>query len=141
MGDVSVRWIGGQLMLGVDSHGHSLVSGSWPERMPEWSGIKPSDLLLLAASSCCTYDVVLIMSRQREALESLEIKCTGTQLPDPPYTFTDIHLHFVAYGSVNAKKLERAINLSIEKYCSVISTLKPTVKVTQDYEIVPHTHS
>ena len=141
MGDVSIKWIGGQLMMGVDSHGHSIVSGSWPERTPEWSGIKPSDLLLLAAASCCVYDVVLIMSRQRAQLEGLEVQCSGKQLPEPPHTFTDIHLHFIALGSVDAKKLERAINLSTEKYCSVINTLKPVVRVTQDYEIAPHTHT
>jgi putative redox protein len=127
-------------MVGVDSQGHSLISGSWLERTPEWSGIKSSDLLLLAASSCCMYDVVLIMNRQREPLEGLEITCSGKQLSAPPYTFTGMHLHFTAYGSVEAKKLERAINLSIDKYCSVINTLKPVVQITHDYEITPRQH-
>lgn len=136
MGQVAVKWMGSQLMVGVDSFGHPVVTGSWPERTPEWAGLKPSDLLLLSAASCSAYDVVMILSKQRERLEGLEVTCSGTQLPEPPYTFTAIHLHYTARGLVNAEKLARAIALSEDKYCSVINTLKPTVKVTSDFEIV-----
>lgn len=136
MGQVAVKWMGSQLMVGVDSFGHPVVTGSWPERTPEWAGLKPSDLLLLSAASCSAYDVVMILSKQRERLEGLEVTCSGAQLPEPPYTFTAIHLHYTARGPVNAEKLARAISLSEEKYCSVINTLKPAVKVTSDFEIV-----
>jgi putative redox protein len=127
--------MGSQLMVGVDSFGHPVVTGSWPERTPEWAGLKPSDLLLLSAASCSAYDVVMILGKQREPLEGLEVSCSGTQLPEPPYTFTEIHLHYTARGPLNAEKLARAIALSEDKYCSVINTLKPTVKVTSDFEI------
>jgi len=136
MGQVTVKRIGSQLMVGVDSFGHPLVMGSWPEQSPEWAGLKPSDLLLLSAASCSAYDVALILDRQREPLEGLEVICSGEQLPEPPYAFTDIHLHYRAYGAVEPRKLERAIKLSEEKYCSIINTLKPAVNITNDYEIV-----
>jgi putative redox protein len=123
-------------MVGVDSFGHPLVMGSWPEKEPEWAALKPSDLLLLAAASCSAYDVVLILSKQREPLEGLEVQCTGEQRPDPPYNFTHIHLHYIVRGAVDEKKLKRAIQLSEEKYCSVINTLKPTVEISSDYELV-----
>jgi putative redox protein len=136
MGQVSLKWIDSQLMVGADSFGHALVMGSWPEQSPEWAGLKPSDLLLLSAAACSAYDVVMIMKKQREPLEGLEVTCAGVQLPDPPYTFTAIHLHYVARGPVSGPKLARAIALSEEKYCSVVNTLKSVVKVTSDYEIV-----
>lgn len=136
MGQVAVKWMGSQLMVGVDSFGHPLVVGSWPERTPEWAGLKPSDLLLLSAASCSAYDVVMILGKQREPLTGLEVSCSGTQLPGPPYTFTAMHLHYTVHGPVDAQKLARAIALSEEKYCSVINTLKSTVKVTSDFEIV-----
>ena len=136
MGQVTVKRISSQLMVGVDSYGHPLVMGSWPEQTPEWAGLKPSDLLLLSAASCSTYDVAMILDRQHEPLEGLEVICTGEQLPNPPHAFTSIHLHYRAYGAVDPRKLERAIALSEDKYCSIINTLKPAVKITSDYELV-----
>jgi putative redox protein len=135
MGTVSLKLVAGQLMVGADSFGHPLVIGSWPEKSPEWAGLKPSDLLLLAAASCSAYDVAMILGKQREPLEALEVQCTGTQEPEPPYQFTAIHLHYTAKGAVNPQKLARAIELSETKYCSVINTLKASVRITNDYDI------
>jgi putative redox protein len=137
MGTVAVKWIESQLMTGVDSFGHPLVMGSWPEKEPEWAGLKPSDLLLLSAAACSAYDVVMILTRQREPLTGLEVSCAGQQQPEAPYAFTKIHLHYTLKGSqLNPKKIERAIRLSEDKYCSVVNTLKATVEITSDFEVV-----
>lgn len=136
MGTVSVRWIESKLMVGVDSFGHPLVMGSWPEQSPEWAGLKPSDLLMLAASSCTMYDVVTILTKQHEPLEKLEVTCTGEQMSEPPYAFTTMHLQYTAYGPLSEAKLQRAIQLSEEKYCSVTNTLKAGVKITRSYTLV-----
>jgi putative redox protein len=136
MGNIAVKWMGGQLMVGVDSFGHPLVMGSWPEREPEWAGLKPSDLLMLAAGGCAAPDVVLIMKRQHQPMEGLEVACAGEQQSEPPYAFTSLHLHFITRGPVSAEKLKRAIALSENKYCSVIATLRPTVAIVCDFEIV-----
>ncbi|GAB4579681.1 MAG: OsmC family protein [Anaerolineales bacterium] len=133
---IALKWLESQLMAGVDSFGHPIIIGSWPEKEPQWAGLKPSDLLLLSAASCSAYDVIKILFKQREPLEGLEVQCTGEQEPDPPYRFTKIHLHFKITGLVNLTKLERAIYLSQEKYCSVVNTLKPVVDITCDYELV-----
>ncbi len=136
MGTVSIKWVDSQLMVGVDSNGRPLVVGSWPEKDPNWSGLKPSDLLLLAAGACSAYDVVVSLSKQREPLKSLEISVTGSQLETPPYVFESLHLHYRVEGDVDRNKLKKAINLSEEKYCSVINTLRPSVKITSDFTIV-----
>jgi len=136
MGTVSIKWIDSQLMVGVDSLGHPIIAGSWPEKTPEWAGLKPSDLLLLSAASCSAYDVVKILNKQREPLLGLEVQCTGEQQPDPPFKFLAIHLHYIAKGKVTAQKLARAIELSETKYCSVVCTLSAIVKITSDYEIL-----
>lgn len=135
MGTVSLRLVDSQLMIGADSFGHPLVVGSWPERSPEWAGLKPSDLLLLAAASCSAYDVAMILGKGRQPFEDLEVQCTGTQAPAPPFQFTAIHLHYKVKGAVNEQKLARAIELSETKYCSVVNTLKATVKITSDYDL------
>ena len=136
MGTVAVKWIDSQLMVGVDSFGHPLVSGSWPEQNPEWAGLKPSDLLMLSAAACSAYDVVMILTKQRAPLAGLEVTCTGQQAAEAPYQFTSLHLHYKVKGPLNEKKVERAIRLSEDKYCSVVNTLKPTVEITSDFEIV-----
>ncbi len=136
MGLVAVKWIGSQLMVGVDSFGHPVVAGSWPERSPEWAVLKPSDLFLLSVAACSAYDVVMILTKQHEPLPGLEVTCEGAQLPDPPYTFTSLHLHYTVRGPVDEQKLARAIALSEDKYCSVVNTLKEAVKISSDYEII-----
>ena len=135
MGTVAIKWIDSKLMTGVDSFGHPLTIGSWPERTPEWAGLKPSDLLMLAAASCSAYDVVMILTKQREPLAGLEVTCTGEQAAEAPYQFTHLHLHYKLKGPLNQQKVERAIRLSEDKYCSVLNTLKPTVEITNDFEI------
>ena len=135
MGTVALKWLGSKMMTGVDSRGNPLVIGSWPEKEPPWSGLKPSDLLLLAAASCSTHDVLNILRKQRQDLQSLEITCEGDQATEAPYAFRRIHLHFAARGKVEAEKLERAIELAIHKYCSVISSLHPEIEISSDYRI------
>ena len=135
-GTVTVTWIESMLMVGADSRGRPLTIGWQRDKKPEWTGLKPSDLLLLAAASCSTYDVVNILTKQREPLEGLEATCTGEQSEEAPYQFTEIHLHFAVKGAVNPKKVEKAIQLSEEKYCSVTNTLKHGVKITHDFEII-----
>ncbi len=135
MGTVSIKWIDSQLMVGIDSFGHPVVTGSWPEQNPEWAGLKPSDLMLLSAAACSAYDVVMILQKQREPLEGLDVQCTGHQAAEPPYAFTALHLHYLAKGAIDPHKLARAIELSETKYCSVVNTLKNAVTITSEYEI------
>ena len=137
MGIITLRCVEKYLMVASDSNGHSIVIGRSPDPEHDWAGVKPSDLLLMAVASCSAYDVVEILTKQREPFKDLKVLCTGDQMSDPPYRFTEIHLHYQVHGIVNPAKLEKAIRLSQEKYCSVISTIRPDTSVTSDYEIVP----
>lgn len=123
-------------MAGVDSRGTPAVIGIWPEHEPLWRGLKASDMLLMSAAACSAYDVVNILRKQREPLESLEVFCTGEQESEPPKRFTHIHLHYQFKGDLNQEKVKKAINLSEEKYCSVLNTLKDSVELTSDWKIL-----
>lgn len=136
MSTISLRWVEEHLMVASDSHGHSIVVGSSPDPQFEWMGVKPSDLLLMAAAACSAYDVVEILTKQREPLDDLKVECTGDQMADAPWTFTHIHLHYTLRGAVKPERVEKAIRLSEDKYCSVINTLRPNVQVTSDFEIL-----
>jgi putative redox protein len=135
---VNVKWIHstGTLMAGVDSRGTPAIIGMWSEHEPPWRGLKASDLLLMSAASCSTYDVVTILKKRREPLESLEVICTGEQESEPPNRFTHIHLLYLIKGEIKPESIEKAIQLSEEKYCSVLNTLKGSVEITSEYEIV-----
>jgi len=137
MASVVVRWVESHLMVGTDSNGNSIVIGKLVDDQKRASGMKPSDLLLLAAASCSAYDVVDILNKQREPFKDLQVNCEGIQIEKPPYNFIKIHLHYIVTGAVEAKKLEQAIRLSEEKYCSVINTIRPGVQITNDFEIIP----
>lgn len=136
MAAVTVRVVENKLLVGTDSNGHSIVIGKAPDDGSRFIGMKPSDLLLLAAASCSAYDIVDILNKQREPLAGLIVNCKGDQESDPPYTFTKIYLHYQVWGRVKPIKLERAIELSEQKYCSVIASLKPGVPISSDYEIL-----
>ena len=136
MGTITLRWVEDKLMTITDSNGHSIVVGRYPGGELTWGGVKPSDLLLMAAAACSAYDIVEILGKQREPLEDLTVLCSGEQMAEPPYTFTRLHLHYKVKGAVKPEKLERAIRLSEEKYCSVVSTLRLGVPVSSAYEII-----
>lgn len=141
MSNIALKWAGegSQLFYGRDSFGHVLMAGSWPDDDPnwqEWKATKPSDLLMLSLASCSAYDVVMILKRQRQELTNLYIEVDGNQASEPPYQFTDIHLHYIVEGKdLDPQKVERAIVLSQEKYCSVAATIRGVATLTHSHEI------
>ena len=137
MARIVLRQVEHLVMVGTDSNNHSVVIGKTADEPPVWVGVKPSELLLMAAASCSAYDVIEILTKQRQPFHNLVVVCNGSQLPEPPSTFTHIHLHYQVHGAVDPDKMERAIQLSMEKYCSVISTFRPDTPVTHDFEILP----
>lgn len=135
---VNIKWVHSTntLMTGIDSRGTPTVIGMWNENEVLWRGLKASDLLLMSAASCSTYDVVTILKKKREPLEGLEVICSGTQEGDPPHRFTHIHLRYIFTGDLKEESVQKAIQLSEEKYCSVINTLKGSVEFSSEFEII-----
>lgn len=142
MGQIALHWAGDDSTMFItrDSYGHMVVAGSWPkdgeEGWVEWKGVKPSDMLVMALVSCSGYDVVTILRRQRQELTDLRITADASQASEPPYQFTDIHLHYIVTGrDLDPAKVERAIKLSEEKYCSVAATIRGVTKITNSFEV------
>ena len=135
MKEVNVKWVDSTFMVGSDSKGNTVTLGTRKTEDPQWKGMGPSDLLLIAAASCSGYDVVTILEKQKEPMTDMEVKVTGKQLEEAPYRYTDIHLHYEIAGDVNPDKVKKAIELSQDKYCSVINTFSDKVNVTYDFKI------
>lgn len=134
MATSSVKWVGGKTFIGTDSTSHSVVLSTPADGV----GIKPSELLLIALSSCSAVDVVEILNKKRMPLSQLEISATAEQDETPPWTFRKIHLHYCLSGkNLDGKSVDQAIRLSEEKYCSVAATIRSTADITTDFEIVP----
>jgi putative redox protein len=134
--NVHVKWTGSLQFIGTDSGNHSTVISSHDEN--NHTGMRPSDMLLLALGSCSAYDVVKILEKKKVGLSNLEVDIQAQQSPDPPYQFKEIHLHFKVSGvSIQKKALEQAIELSLEKYCSVAATIRGVAHIKQSYEIIP----
>ena len=93
----------------------------------------PVELLLLAAATCSASDVVLILQKQRVALRALEVTLHGTRRETEPRRYTAIHFRFAIAGEgADDAKTRRAIDLSLEKYCSVVASLAPDTRITYD---------
>jgi putative redox protein len=95
------------------------------------------ELLLLALGACTGTDVVVVLKKKRQKLESLEVICSGERAPDPPAVWTKLELVYRLRGQLDETAVKRAIELSEEKYCSVSATLRKTATLTWRFEIFP----
>jgi putative redox protein len=133
---VQLQWVRGKTFVGTDSTKHAVVISATGEE--DGTGVKPSDLLLLALASCASVDVVDILRKKRLTLTGLDVRVDGEQDPSPPWTFRTIHVHFVVSGpDLEERAVEQAIQLAEEKYCSVAATIRDTAKITTTFEIQP----
>lgn len=133
MPTTTVRWVTGKQFVGTDERNHSVVlSGDDPAK-----GVSPSQMLLIGLSACTAYDVLEIMIKKRKPLAMLEISATGEQDPKPPWAYRRIHLKYRVSGAdLTEKALEQAVQLSLEKYCSVAATVSGVAALSTEIEIV-----
>jgi putative redox protein len=133
--EVSVKWVEKRQFVGTDSSKHSVVMSSQDEENA--TGMKPSELMLIALGGCTSYDVVDILHKKRQKVTGLAVTVTWEQDEDPPWTYRKIHLHYEVRGKgLKDKAVDSAIKLSEEKYCSVGATLSGKAEITHDYVIV-----
>lgn len=94
-------------------------------------GARPMELLIMGLGGCSGIDVINILQKQKIEVEDLKISIEAEREKDAiPSLFTDINIHFTFKGSIDQNKAERAISLSLEKYCSVAKTLEKTAKIS-----------
>ena len=102
----------------------------------ENKGLRPMQLLLAGLGSCSTMDIVSILNKQKQDLADIRILIDGTrEKGKTPSLFEDIHVHFILTGNLDDKKVKRAIDLSMNTYCSVSKIIEKTARITYSYEI------
>ena len=135
--NISVNWIDGMLMVGKSHSGHSITMDGPPEIGGNNLGVRPMEMLLLGVAGCTMIDVVTTLKKMRQDLTNCETKLSAERAIEHPKVFTDIHIHFIVKGQdLDPKKVEKAITLSAEKYCSASIMLGKTASITHDFEIV-----
>ena len=135
--NISVKWIDGMLMVGKSDSGHAIVMDGPPEIGGENLGVRPMEMLLLGMAGCTMIDVVSTLEKMRENLADCQTKVSADRGEEYPKVFTNIHVHFILRGKkLNPLKVEKAIKLSAEKYCSASIILGKTAVITHDFEII-----
>ena len=135
--NISVNWVDGMLMVGKSHSGHSITMDGPPEIGGENLGVRPMEMLLLGVAGCTMIDVVTTLKKMRQDLTNCETKLSAERAEEHPKVFTDIHIQFIVKGKdLDPKKVEKAITLSAEKYCSASIMLGKTASITHDFEIV-----
>lgn len=124
-------------MKATNEQGNSIELDSNPESGGHDLGFRPMQLMLAGIGGCSTIDIIDIMKKQRENLEDIKVIVTAEREKDQtPALFTSIHLHYRLFGDISEEKAKRAVELSMEKYCSVAKIMEKSAEITYDFEVI-----
>ena len=127
-----VQWVGKERFVGESPSGHMVALDS-----DRSSNVAPGpmELLLVALGACTATDVVTILAKKRQKLESLEVEVSGERAAEPPTVWVKFEIVYKLRGDLDEQAVKHAIQLSEEKYCSVAAMLRKTASITFRYEI------
>jgi putative redox protein len=124
MSSVKLTWTGDTMFVASDNRGHAFVLDTNHEAGGSDSAVQPLDLLLFALGGCMGYDIVSILKKKRADLRALKMEVSGERAPEHPKRFVKMHLKLRTNSEVKQEDVQRAFELSRDKYCSVLGTLK-----------------
>ena len=133
-----VTWLGngGMAFSAETGSGHQVTMDGPPEAGGKNSAPRPMELILAGTGGCSAFDVVLILQRSRQEISACDVQLTAERAETEPKVFTKINLHFTVKGkNLDSAKVDRAVKLSHEKYCSATTMLAKTAEITYSIEI------
>jgi putative redox protein len=134
---IEIKKIDGLKLLGKDDSGHEIYIDTKTEYGGHNSGPTPMNLLLFALGGCTLMDVISICDKMRVDYDDITVQVNGKSRDKHPKTFKSIEIKYIVYGkNPDESKIKKAIDLSIEKYCSVHATLAGNVTMSNSYEII-----
>jgi putative redox protein len=137
MKEAKVTHVKGLQFIGSASSGHAIVMDGDPEVGGYNTGLRPMELLIIGIGACSGMDIVSILKKKKQVLTSFEVNVKGEQARNYPQKFTDINLEFIVKGkNISEEAVKRAVDLSMNKYCSVKATLEGSAKVKFSYKII-----
>src|SRR2546425_3124405 len=137
---VTAIWVPPMQFAGTAGHGDAVVIDATPDDGGLGAGPTPMENLLLSLAACTGMDVVSILRKKRIKLGDLRIDVTGERAATHPRIFTSIHVHYTMRGiGLSTESARKAVDLSLDKYCSVAGMLKRAAKITYDIHIPAET--
>ncbi|MBS1222811.1 MAG: peroxiredoxin [Proteobacteria bacterium] len=131
-----VTWLEDMTYVAQSPSGHAVVMDGPLELGGHNLGPRPMEMLLMGMGGCTAIDVVDILRKSRQDLRGCEVQLKAQRADNDPKVFTTIQVHFILTGkNLSAKHIERAIQLSAEKYCSASIMLGKTAQITHTFEI------
>ena len=134
-----VTWLGngGMAFSAETGSGHQIKMDGPPEAGGNNSAPRPMELILAGTGGCSAFDVVLILQRSRQEISACDVQLTAERAETEPKVFTKINLHFKVKGkNLDLAKVERAVKLSHEKYCSATTMLAKTAEITYSIDVL-----
>jgi putative redox protein len=121
----------------VNEEGNAVELDASPDIGGTGKGMRPMQMLLSALGGCSSIDVLSMLKKQRQDLKDIRVTITGQRREgEVPSIFKNVHLHFKLVGDLDRDKVEKAVSLSVEKYCSVARILEKTAEITYDLEVL-----
>ena len=137
MTEAKVSLVVDMQFAGSASSGHHLTMDADDGSGGKNKGFRPMELLLVGFGGCTGMDVISILRKKRQNVAGLEMNVKGEKTDDYPKVYKQVHIEYVVTGkSIEREAVERAIKLSLEKYCSVGATLSKAGTITHSYRIV-----
>lgn len=135
-----IKWAGERTFLGESGTGHTVPLGTTKDA--EGRSLCPSamELVLIGTGGCTAWDVVQILEKGREPIEDCVVELDADRADEDPMVFTRIHMRFIVTGrGLASAKVERAVKLSADKYCSASAMLAKTADITHEIEVIDGT--
>lgn len=137
MPKAKIKYTDGMQFVGEAGSGHAIVMDTDAGFGGANTGLRPTELLLIGVGGCSGMDIVSVLRKKKQKLTGLEVNVDGKKAETYPQKFTDINIEFIVTGKgLSEEAVKRAIDLSMEKYCSVKATLEGSAKITFSYKIV-----
>ena len=134
MQTATVKWVSGEQFVATLPSGHAVIIDS---NRGSNSAPGPMELMLAALGSCTATDIVEILAKKRQRLDSLEIVIQGERAKEPPTVWTKLEILYRLRGQITQEAAKHAIDLSLGKYCGAAATLRKTAELSFRYEILP----
>jgi putative redox protein len=136
--EVSLKQVRGITFAAKGNSNHWVIMDGSPDFGGSLAGSTPKELLLMALAGCTSSDVVPILRKRRVPIQGYEVNVKAEEREEHPRIFTSIHVEYVFYGDgIEKADVERAIEMSTTKYCSVSAILEASVHITHSYRIEP----
>ena len=101
----------------------------------EQEGLSPMEMAAMSVVGCSSIDILMILEKQKQEIDDFSAEIDGERAEESPRVFTDLHMHYEFSGDVDPSKVRRAINLSLDTYCSVSNMIKHTADITYSFSV------